>query len=153
MTLISLVICIAEALEAKEIRISIVSKTMVRRMRMSSLLWVCGGGLSCGTRVAQLLAVRQRHGQELSANLPVLQRPDEDFHFHAGCKSFGFPTLPQQTWRRAHFNRPFRGLTFRIGNCKENPAMRIRPVEFFDGAFHRHRLAGIKHGKGMMRDS
>ena len=31
--------------------------------------------------------------------------------------------------------------------------MRIRPVEFLDAALQGDRLAGIEHGKGMMRDS
>src|SRR5438067_1546539 len=49
---------------------------------------------------------------------------------------------------RTHIDRSV--CSSRVRNVHQDPAVRVRPLEFFDRAFKSHLLVGIEHRKGMM---
>ena len=111
-----------------------------------------GIGVGATVRISHFGAVRKRDRHELAAGRSVAERMDDGLDFHAGRQGLGNPALPRQAARPAHLDRPLLRLALGIGNRHQDPAVRIGPLEFLDGAFQGHLLFGIEHGEGMMRE-
>src|SRR5258706_12977987 len=92
-------------------------------------------GVRCPVRVALHGPVRKRDCHILAAMRAVLERMDHGRDLHARGEGLGNPALPRQTARCAELDRPLLGLSGRIRNIDQDPAVRVGPLEFFDGAF------------------
>src|SRR5262245_28588694 len=96
-------------------------------------------------RVALQRAVRKRYCHKLTTARAVLQRMDDRADFHARGKGLRDPALTRQASRAAHFNGPllvYAGLTL---DHHQDPAMRVRPLEFLHGAVQLDVLFGVEH--------
>src|SRR5882724_11133687 len=102
-------------------------------------------GVRCTVRVALRGAVRKRDCHVLAAMRAVFERMDHSRNLHARGQGLGNPALPRQTAGRAKLDRPLL-----VINGHQDPAVRVRPLEFFDRAFQGHLLVGIEHREGMM---
>src|SRR5882672_4402864 len=104
-------------------------------------------------RIAQHLAVRECDRQKLAAGLPVAQRMNVRLDFHPGRERLWQPALSRQAGGTVHLDRPLHCLALLILDVEQDPGMRVRPLELFDGALELDDLESIEHSEGMVRRS